>query len=514
MVHYKSTYDNISAAIADNQIDSLAVVGIFLREATQWDQWRGVKDAESIQHLRAGALGLSRPWKGSAYPIVDVEIVLDQLLSSITDLSGLYHYEGGLTTPGCAEIVQWIVMDTPIHIRENGLIQALRKNLDLNGETLQDNYRPTQAVHGRNVYHYQPGVAVDIPTTTEDPNSSGPALMVLYEINNNQGNGVQFANQSMEIVNLDNSSSLPTCLDGIRQPFPIPEAKTEPGTFHILQDGTPLYCAWAPDAAGGCFTFEFNSTSNSSGSWTKFGDRTSANMPGGRPAQDYNPNVGLMIVAGEGCFSGTQWCGSGTGKTLLSSDGGATFSELADFPDADVEETCGVFLNDTAFMVIGGRGAADGGDYEKDNTWIYDVVGDTWSAGAALPEKRSQHICKRITDLDGTDKVVVTGGSTPPSDTRLNSTLIYDIDSGTWSEGNDYPLSVGKPGATYYQDSFLVAGGLDQDGNSVGDIYFYDIANGGTWTNLNVTLDSTCHLKIASGFCWNPALVIVDNPCP
>ena len=514
MVHYKSTYDNISAAIADNQIDSLAVVGIFLREATQWDQWRGVKDAESIQHLRAGALGLSRPWKGSAYPTVDVEVVLYQLLSSITDLSGLYHYEGGLTTPGCAEIVQWIIMDTPIHIRENGLIQALRKNLDLNGETLQDNYRPTQAVHGRNVYHYQPGVAVDIPTTTEDPNSSGPALMVLYEINNNQGNGVQFANQSMEIVNLDNSSSLPTCLDGIRQPFPIPEAKTEPGTFHILQDGTPLYCAWAPDAAGGCFTFEFNSTSNSSGSWTKFGDRTSANMPGGRPAQDYNPNVGLMIVAGEGCFSGTQWCGSGTGKTLLSSDGGATFSELADFPDADVEETCGVFLNDTAFMVIGGRGAADGGDYEKDNTWIYDVVGDTWSAGAALPEKRSQHICKRITDLDGTDKVVVTGGSTPPSDTRLNSTLIYDIDSGTWSEGNDYPLSVGKPGATYYQDSFLVAGGLDQDNNSVGDIYFYDIANGGTWTNLNVTLDSTCHLKKASGFCWNPALVIVDNPCP
>ena len=48
LVHYKSTYDNISAAIADNQTDSLAVVGIFLREADVWDQWKSGRDAESI----------------------------------------------------------------------------------------------------------------------------------------------------------------------------------------------------------------------------------------------------------------------------------------------------------------------------------------------------------------------------------------------------------------------------------------------------------------------------------
>ena len=34
----------------------------------------------------------------------------------------MYHYEGSLTTPGCAEIVQWIVMDTPMYIRSNGLV--------------------------------------------------------------------------------------------------------------------------------------------------------------------------------------------------------------------------------------------------------------------------------------------------------------------------------------------------------------------------------------------------------
>ena len=41
---------------------------------------------------------------------------------SDSDLTGLYHYEGSLTTPGCAEIVQWIVLDTPLYVRSNGLV--------------------------------------------------------------------------------------------------------------------------------------------------------------------------------------------------------------------------------------------------------------------------------------------------------------------------------------------------------------------------------------------------------
>ena len=84
LVHYKSTYDNISAAIADNQSDSLAVVGLFLREAGTWDQWRGSHDAESIINLKTAALGLSRSWRGPTAPKMDMEIVFDQLLSSIT----------------------------------------------------------------------------------------------------------------------------------------------------------------------------------------------------------------------------------------------------------------------------------------------------------------------------------------------------------------------------------------------------------------------------------------------
>ena len=51
LVHYKSTYDNISAAVADGQNDSLAVVGIFMREATKWHQWKGEKGIGLHQQL-------------------------------------------------------------------------------------------------------------------------------------------------------------------------------------------------------------------------------------------------------------------------------------------------------------------------------------------------------------------------------------------------------------------------------------------------------------------------------
>ena len=41
-----------------------------------------------------------------------------------SDLTGLYHYKGSLTTPGCNEIVQWLVMDKPLFLRKNGLVST------------------------------------------------------------------------------------------------------------------------------------------------------------------------------------------------------------------------------------------------------------------------------------------------------------------------------------------------------------------------------------------------------
>ena len=155
-----------------------------------------------------------------------------------------------------------------------------------------------------------------------------------------------------------------------------------------------------------------------------------------------------MVVAGEFCAGGSIWCNIATKKTLLSNDGGESFAELADFPGADVEATCGVFLDDATFMVIGGSwseivGGSFVTEYYND-TWLYDVAADTWSEGPQMAIPRQQHSCKLITDCDGNKQVVVVGGEVSPGQ-KTNSTEIYDVNSGTWSEGEKRILCAQLP---------------------------------------------------------------------
>ena len=63
-----------------------------------------------------------------------------------------YTYQGSLTTPGCNEIVTWIVLETPIKISKKQL-KALRSLTDGHGDPLVNNFRPTQYINGRSVFH-------------------------------------------------------------------------------------------------------------------------------------------------------------------------------------------------------------------------------------------------------------------------------------------------------------------------------------------------------------------------
>jgi len=154
LVHYNAAYDNISHALWEGLPNGLAVVGIFLKEITMWDQEMGVQDSNTVNSLRMGAMELSRPWYGPSAPSADIEVRLIDFISSISDLTGLYHYEGSLTTPTCNEIVQWLVLDKPLLLRKNGLLPALRKNKDSYGNYIQDNYRPVQDNTGRTLWHF------------------------------------------------------------------------------------------------------------------------------------------------------------------------------------------------------------------------------------------------------------------------------------------------------------------------------------------------------------------------
>jgi len=152
LVHYNSVYDNISHAVGGAQPNGLAVVGILIKEITDFDQFN-VKDSESVTNLKKAVLKLAGPQRGSGDAETTLSVRTGEFISAIGDLTGLYHYEGGLTTPNCNEIVQWLVYDKPLYVQKNGLVAALRMLKDEYGDYMSDNFRPLQS-NTNQLYHY------------------------------------------------------------------------------------------------------------------------------------------------------------------------------------------------------------------------------------------------------------------------------------------------------------------------------------------------------------------------
>jgi carbonic anhydrase len=79
----------------------------------------------------------------------DDQYVSEKLLSA-SDLlpanQGYYSYTGSLTTPPCSEIVSWFVMKTPI--------EASSAQIEKMHEIMHDNFRPVQALNGREVTEF------------------------------------------------------------------------------------------------------------------------------------------------------------------------------------------------------------------------------------------------------------------------------------------------------------------------------------------------------------------------
>ena len=93
-----------------------------------------------------------KPWKK-----VDVERLFENGASAKTkakfgdflpDNLDYYHYEGSLTTPNCNEIVQWYILQTPVKMPTDFLLQ-LRQLHDDHDHAMTFDFRDPQPLNGR-----------------------------------------------------------------------------------------------------------------------------------------------------------------------------------------------------------------------------------------------------------------------------------------------------------------------------------------------------------------------------
>lgn len=79
LIHYKSSYDNFTAAVAANQTDSLAIVAIMIKEVSKFGD-NHISYPEAIMELlyKAGELTQSE-----VDTPIEMEVTLDQFVSNI-----------------------------------------------------------------------------------------------------------------------------------------------------------------------------------------------------------------------------------------------------------------------------------------------------------------------------------------------------------------------------------------------------------------------------------------------
>lgn len=136
LVHYREEHRSLGKAI--HQVRGVAVLSVLLRLAPD--------DNPLLQPIVSSLADITHPGNITTAPS---PLPLNDVLPDNVD--DFYRYEGSLTTPGCNEVVVWTVFREPVSVSARQL-QAFRRLVAADGTPLQDNFRPTQPLHGRHVY--------------------------------------------------------------------------------------------------------------------------------------------------------------------------------------------------------------------------------------------------------------------------------------------------------------------------------------------------------------------------
>nr|CCE46072.1 carbonic anhydrase [Sycon raphanus] len=142
VVTYDRTFSNIGEAVASNRGDALSVFGVLFQ-------------AQTGQTYDAGITSLINMAANLTYAGDDYVDGLDfSTMVSALDLQQYYSYMGSLTTPGCAEVVSWIVANRLHYVSPAAIDQLMSLKAGMSatpGIDLQGNTRPLQALNGRTV---------------------------------------------------------------------------------------------------------------------------------------------------------------------------------------------------------------------------------------------------------------------------------------------------------------------------------------------------------------------------
>eukprot|EP00668_Euglena_longa_P048299 GGOE01065367.1.p1 GENE.GGOE01065367.1~~GGOE01065367.1.p1 ORF type:complete len:352 (+),score=34.63 GGOE01065367.1:36-1058(+) len=165
LVHYNTKYGSFSAAVASGATDAILVVGVFLSLTTS--------DLPILATLGNAASHLTEEQE---------ELGTEVTLSELFDGTGNYYaYKGSLTTPGCNEIVTWVVMQgtKPISLATLNKFKSANITPSTTASTYATygNYRPIQALNSRTVYSSSGATAACLAYTEAQKTCGGGALL-------------------------------------------------------------------------------------------------------------------------------------------------------------------------------------------------------------------------------------------------------------------------------------------------------------------------------------------------
>lgn len=138
-VHYKEQYGNTSAA--SKHENGIAVVAT-LFELDSEDNMEITPILKATELISNGI--------GKSAELNESKFIPSLFLPK--DHTTYYHYDGSLTTPGCQETVMWYILTEKLSVSEQQL--NVFKSVETSNGTLSFNYRPTQAIGERTIYHH------------------------------------------------------------------------------------------------------------------------------------------------------------------------------------------------------------------------------------------------------------------------------------------------------------------------------------------------------------------------